>query len=160
MAELNDTVAVALDYQRTHPNVLIVVTGDHETGGLVLGSRVNLTAIKACKATVEWMWGLIKTAPMATLVRQTLATYAGIPIAGKGSLSSTEVNLILANKEMGIADVLSAREKVSWGWSGTDEGDHTATPVPVYANGPWASRFAGTNPNEFIGSLLLSAISD
>jgi hypothetical protein len=30
----------------------------------------------------------------------------------------------------------------------------------VYANGPWASMFAGTNPNEFIGSLLLSAISD
>ena len=160
MAELNDVVAVALEYQRTHPNVLIVVTGDHETGGLVLGSKVNLTAIKACTATVEWMWGMIKTAPTAALVRQTLATYAGIPITGKGSLSTTEVNMILANMEMGIADVLSAREKVYWGWSGSDEGDHTATPVKVFANGPWASKFAGTNTNEYIGSQLISAISN
>lgn len=160
MAELNDTVATALEYQRKHPEVLIVVTGDHETGGLVLSSKVNLTAIKACSATVEWMWGVIKTAPSATLVRQTLATYAGIPIAGKGSLSTTEVNLILANMEMGIADVLSAREKVSWGWSGSDEGDHTATPVKVFANGPWASRFFGDNANEYIGSQLLAAISN
>jgi alkaline phosphatase len=160
MAELNDVVGVAVEYQKTHPNVLVVVTGDHETGGLVLGSKLNTTAIKACKASVEWMWGLIQGAPTAALVRQTLATYTGIPVSGSGSLTTTEVNQILTNKEMGIGDVLSAREKVSWGWSGLDEADHTATPVPVYANGPWASKFAGTNTNEYIGSQLISAISN
>ncbi|WP_164775209.1 alkaline phosphatase [Nocardioides pantholopis] len=29
LAELDETVAVALDYQRTHPDTLVVVTGDH-----------------------------------------------------------------------------------------------------------------------------------
>lgn len=37
MAELNATVEVALDYQRRNPETLVVVTGDHETGGLMVG---------------------------------------------------------------------------------------------------------------------------
>ena len=152
MAELNEVVGVALQYQATHPNVLVVVTGDHETGGLVLSSKLNLTAIKACKATVEWMWGLISLDKMS--ISDTIYTYAGF------RPTQAEIDHIALDKEMGIADVLSAREKVSWGWSGLDEADHTATPVPVYANGPWESKFAGTNPNEYIGSLLLSAISN
>ena len=152
MAELDQTIAVALDYQKTHPNTLIVVTGDHETGGLQVDRKTNLTAIRAVKATTEWMWGLISK---GASIKQTLATYAGIT-----NLTAAEEALIAANKEMGISDVLSAREKVLWGWSGTDEGDHTATPVKVFANGPWASRFAGTYANEYLGSLLLSAISN
>lgn len=36
MLDLDRAVAVALDYQRRHPETLIVVTADHETGGLAL----------------------------------------------------------------------------------------------------------------------------
>lgn len=35
-AALDATVAVALDFQRRHPDTLILVTGDHETGGLAI----------------------------------------------------------------------------------------------------------------------------
>ena len=34
---LDDAVKVALDWQKTHPELLVVVTGDHETGGLTMG---------------------------------------------------------------------------------------------------------------------------
>ncbi len=34
---LDEAVRVALDYQKTHPDTLIVVTGDHETGGMTMG---------------------------------------------------------------------------------------------------------------------------
>lgn len=34
---LDDAVRVALDYQKTHPDTLIVTTGDHETGGMAMG---------------------------------------------------------------------------------------------------------------------------
>ena len=34
---LDDAVRVALDYQKTHPDTLIVTTGDHETGGMSMG---------------------------------------------------------------------------------------------------------------------------
>ena len=33
---LDDTVAAAVDFQRTHPNTLILVVGDHATGGLAI----------------------------------------------------------------------------------------------------------------------------
>ena len=152
-AVLMQAVAVAVNYQKTHPNTLIVVTADHETGGLQFNNKtVNLPVIRQDQATTEWMWGLISK---GADIKQTLATYAGIT-----NLTAAEVALIAANKEMGISDVLSAREKVSWGWSGTNEGDHTATPVKLFANGPWASKFAGTYANENLGKLLISAISN
>ena len=34
---LDDAVKVALDWQKTHPELLVVVTGDHETGGMTMG---------------------------------------------------------------------------------------------------------------------------
>jgi alkaline phosphatase len=161
---LMQSVQVALDYQKSHPDTLIVVTADHETGGLQFcvkcASPVQTSVIAKDKATTEWMWGVIQANPTATVVRQTLYAYAGIPISGKGSLSSTEVATILNWKEMGISDVLSARQNVTWGWSGSDEGDHTATPVRLFANGPWASNFAGSYPNETLGKLLFSAIGN
>ncbi len=36
MRALDEAVAVAADYQRRHPETLIVVTGDHETGGVAV----------------------------------------------------------------------------------------------------------------------------
>ena len=163
---LMQSVQVALDYQKTHPNTLIVVTADHETGGLQFCVKcktpVQTSVIAKDTATTEWMWGAIEAAGVTdTSIRQTLATYAGIPVKGTGSLSSAEVALIVADREMGISDVLSARQNISWGWSGSDEGDHTATPVRLFANGPWASKFSGgPYPNENLGKLLISAISN
>ena len=34
---LDDAVRVAVEYQKTHPDTLIVTTGDHETGGMAMG---------------------------------------------------------------------------------------------------------------------------
>ena len=34
---LDDAVKVALDWQKAHPDLLVVVTGDHETGGMTMG---------------------------------------------------------------------------------------------------------------------------
>ena len=34
---LDEAVRVALDYQKTHPDTLVVTTGDHETGGMSMG---------------------------------------------------------------------------------------------------------------------------
>ncbi len=34
---LDDAVKVALAWQKTHPELLVVVTGDHETGGMTMG---------------------------------------------------------------------------------------------------------------------------
>ena len=156
-ADVNDldrAVKVAYDWAKGRSDTLLVVTSDHETGGLVLNSKTNYAAIKLQTATTEWMWGLIAAGKMT--IKQTLATYAGIT-----NPTAAELALIAQNKEMGISDVLAARDKVTWGWSGTDEGDHTATPVAVRAWGPGAAAFKVTlKDNEYIGQQLLTAVSN
>jgi alkaline phosphatase len=142
-------IETAYDWAEGRNDTLIVVTADHETGGLAVNNKTNVAGLRAQTASTEWMWGAIKH---GASIDATLATYAGI-----GNLKAAERQLIAANKEMGIADVLAARFKVSWAWSGSDEGEHTDAPVPIYAWGPRAGDFAGTAyANERVGQLLLS----
>jgi len=151
--ELDDAVEYAYGWAQGRGDTLIVVTADHETGGLQLGPATKYALIEKQTATTEWMWGLIKAGKLT--IRQTLARYAGM-----SNLTSAEEQLISRNREMGISDVLAARFGVTWGWSGTDEGDHTATQVPVMAWGPGADQFAIPGlPNETVGRLLLDAVT-
>jgi alkaline phosphatase len=150
--ELDRAVQVAVDYARSRTDTLVIVTADHETGGLTFGSTIKTSVISRQSATVEFMWGEI--AAGRKTIKQAMAAYAGIT-----DLTRAEERTIASYKEMGIADVLSAREKVSWGWSGLDEGDHTLTNVPIWAWGPGQGAFAGQYANERVGSLLLNAIS-
>lgn len=58
---------------------------------------------------------------------------------------------------MGIVDVLAASFKVKWRWSGTEEGELTGMPVPIYRGARTLGDFAGTAyPNERVGQRLLS----
>jgi alkaline phosphatase len=149
MVAFDQAVKAGYDWAKNRSDTLILVTADHETGGLSVDAKTNMAAIRGQRASTEFMNGLIREGASITSV---LSTYAGI-----SNLTTAERNLIAANGEMGIADVLATRWKVRWGWSGTDEGEHTDTPVPIYAWGARAGDFAGTAyANERVGRLLLS----
>ena len=149
MVVFDKAIKVGYDWAKTRTDTLVLVTANHETGGLNVTSKTNVAAIRGQRASTEFMNGLIRSGSSITSV---LSTYAGI-----SNLTTAERNLIAANGEMGISDVLAARWKVGWGWSGTDEGEHTDTPVPIYAFGPRSADFAGTAyPNERVGQKLLS----
>lgn len=151
MLAFDTAIKAAYDWAKNRSDTLIVVTADHETGGLVVNNKTNAAGLRGQTASTEWMWGAIKH---GASIDATLATYAGIT-----NLTNAERNLIAANKEMGIADVLAARFKVGWELSGTDEGDHTGAPVPIYAWGPRSGDFAGTAyANERVGQNLLSYV--
>lgn len=149
--EYDRAVRAAYDWAKNRDDTLLIITSDHETGGLQVGASTDYAAIRKQTATTEYMWGLIAAGKMT--IRQTLVKYAGI------APTTAEQALVARNGEMGISDVLAARDKVTWGWSGTDDGDHTATPVDILAWGAGAGEFAGlTNePNEYVGEQLLEA---
>jgi len=46
MSSFDETVKVVLEYARTHPDVLVVVTADHETGGMSFEGKPGKKAIK------------------------------------------------------------------------------------------------------------------
>ena len=45
MLDFDNAVGIALDYQADHPDVLVLVTGDHETGGITLPHDQDRNAI-------------------------------------------------------------------------------------------------------------------
>jgi alkaline phosphatase len=145
VAAFDEAVAVARAFADRHPNTLLIVTADHETGGLQDVSGVNENILKGMKATVESIWGAIR---------------AGMDI-DLGSLTEVEVGQAIeeCDSSTGIADVLSERAGVTWGWGACDDGEHTATRVPVYATGPGASAFDGDLDNAVIGQLVLDAVA-
>lgn len=50
-------VAVALDYQTSHPNTLIIVTSDHDTGGLIWGEQETLALhhLDHIEVSLDWL---------------------------------------------------------------------------------------------------------
>lgn len=46
MLDFEEALKVALDYVKTHSNTLLVVTGDHETGGMAVGKGERIDEVK------------------------------------------------------------------------------------------------------------------
>jgi alkaline phosphatase len=151
--EFDAAVQVALDFARADGDTLVVVTGDHETGDLAFGAALDRGFLRGITATTEFMYGLIKSRTMS--IADTLRAYAGV-----ADLSAAETRTIERFGMTGIGDVLSARARVSWGWSGKDDGEHTPTLIPVYAYGPGSAALEGHGlDNTDIGKQLFIAIS-
>ena len=154
--EFDQAVKVAYDWAQARGvgDTLIVVTSDHETGGLAVDGTTNYTAIARQKASTDYTWNLIKNGKIT--ITQALITYMGVP-----EPTRAEINRVKKNGETGMSDVVSARDSVTWAWSGKDDGDHTMTPVPVRAWGPGAERFNVTEiDNEYVGRQLMQAVSN
>jgi alkaline phosphatase len=155
----DDAVAVAYDFATSlqGQDTLLVVTADHETGGLDLGNNPDVEFIESVTASNAFMWELIDGEGMSA--EDVLSTYAGVD-----DLTQAEKDAIEAYGEEGIADALSVRANVIW-WlpDGTqsiapDEGNHTATEVEVYAYGPGSEALDDDILNTVIGNLLFDVV--
>jgi len=153
--EFDKAVKLAYDWAAARDDTLIVVTSDHETGGLAVDDfTTNYYAIAKQKASTDYTWNLIKNGKIT--ITQALTIYMGVL-----KPTTAEINLVKKNGEMGLSDVLSARANVTWRWSGKDDGEHTDTPVPIRAWGPGAECFNVTEiDNEYVGIELMQAVSN
>lgn len=167
-ATFDDAVQVALDFAAEDGETLVVVTADHECGGLQMTSDsvrdepptfvpisedLNVDFINGITATTAYMWGEIKA---GADIKDTVETYTGY------ELNSAEVDLISDAGKKGqvvISDVLSAEANVVWGYEGTDGGEHSFAAVPIYAYGPNAERFDAVTDNTEFGQELFVAVS-
>jgi alkaline phosphatase len=155
----DDAVAVAYDFATSDDGLeeggtLVVVTADHETGGLQVGGNPTVAFIEGITASTDFMYGRVARGEMTA--EEVLETYAGVDW---NDLTPAEKQGIADYGEMGISDVLTTRANVTWGWSGRDEGSHTATQVPVFAFGPGSDPFDGSIDNTDIGKLIFNLVS-
>jgi alkaline phosphatase len=110
----NEAVETAYHFYQEHPSeTLIIVTADHETGGITLGSNGT--------STIYW--------------DELVKAYEG------GAVPATR------------EEKRNLNDKVCIGWT-TD--NHTGAPVPLYAIGKGAEKFAGRMDNTDIKGKILN----
>ncbi|KXG77387.1 Alkaline phosphatase 3 [Fervidicola ferrireducens] len=155
----DEAVKVALDFAKGRNDTLVIVTADHETGGLSIGGygqyNFEPEVLKLQKNSIEEV-----IAPKLTPdnIKQVFSNYLGIE-----DLTIDEMILMLnAFKEKdknpsavvnAVADIMSKRALL--GWTSTA---HTGADVPVMAYGPYAETFTGHIDNTDIFKLMVQAI--
>ncbi len=155
-------IQVALDYQALHPDVLIIVTADHETGGLSLGSGTSYTTSIANLQTV--------TCSSATLHYRIKNYDEGADVIARDCglvFDEEQTNRLLlypaTTTELERGDLGGA---ATWGeyvyseieeaMAGVEFGSwsHTSIPVITYAVGPGAELFTGPLDNRDIAQYM------
>jgi alkaline phosphatase len=150
--EFDQAVKTALDYAKLHPETSVMVTADHETGGLTIGRDSvydgYLDVFKQVTASSSKIGGELKEAKDAAAVREIVTKYTGIK-----DLTEEEVQLILDGKELDGSISSYGREgsfnaviakRALFGWTGHG---HTGVDVGVYAYGPVAKHLVGFTDN-------------
>lgn len=158
MAEMHDfakAITAARDFIDRHPDTLLVITGDHETGGLSLGANnqyhwhpevihgIQLTAStlsERLRATEQW--------------RQAWLEHTGIALEqGEHTRLQQARNTDKEPLTDAIKAIINQRSHTGWTTRG-----HTAVDVPILAYGSGKERFYGFVDNAEIGRRLLEAV--
>lgn len=140
----DEAVAAAAEFARQRGRTLVLVTADHETGGLRIEHPNRLPALRGVRGDSAAIASHLNAD--RTNVGATLAEHAGIR-----DITLAEADRVRAasTAAAGIAALLSERAGVSWTTTG-----HSAAPVPIYALGPGAERFTGQMDNTDVPSRI------
>ena len=176
--DFDAAVKEALAFYEAHPNeTLILVTADHETGGLTFGAgdpaalsgqQVSADAFSAGSVAawrsaqtpfdealplIQEAFGLTELTPdeLAYLEEAYAHTLKGD--LSKAALTKRYGQKIYPAVTLAAANLVLARAGLSFSTTG-----HTGTDVPVYAIGLGSALFAGSYENTAIHDLLTSLI--
>lgn len=174
-----DAIAVAYDFYLKHPDeTLIVVTADHDTGGMALNGKVDLAAIDNQRiskdAMSDYFRSLIRESKpiewdeMKSYLEDRLGLWKAVKVNEKqeNSLKDAFHKTFVArqsNDEKGlynsfdefvtkVFDVFNSRVGTAF-----ISRSHTANPVPVYAVGKGAGQFVGVQDNTDIPKKIYSS---
>ena len=178
---MDEALRVAYAFYKAHPDeTLIVVTADHETGGMALGNsdytlNLQLLQHQHCSAWIlsDKVSALFKDkkSPRWETVQRVLTESLGLydkvevtaeedaalqeaykkAVSHKGSDMKTMYKDI---NEIGALAVKMLNDKSKIGWTTTA---HSAHAVPIFAVGVGAERFSGWHDNSDIAKLILRA---
>ena len=168
--DFDNAIKVAYEFYKKYPNeTLIVVTADHETGGLVLGYSgayaLNLKALKGQKVSADRMASILRRASRARMelrwerVQELLKENFGL--WGEIELTKEETHELRVYFEQAYATTdISKREsklssmahrtkqmvnqKALLSWAGPN---HSASFVPLFAIGAGSENFHGVIDN-------------
>jgi alkaline phosphatase len=168
---LDDAVKVALEFQRRHPDTLVIVTGDHETGGFsptyALKDLSTLSSKNRFYAGDEQLRMLERITMSFGMVKEKLGRKPSGEVLDKllaehfpgFRLDADLRELVLGQKALernhayvpqnALGRMVARQTGYYWGTGG-----HTPEPVAVGAIGPGAELFRGYQDNTDFGKHL------
>lgn len=186
-ASVNETIAfdnslrMAYDFYLAHPDeTLIVVTADHETGGLAVANRrlsyyADFTVLRHVKSSkdrfAEFLRGVknpVSWEDMQHILADKFGLYGALTPAKENDAELQEIY----GRTFAVAMTDKERDSASWEFSsavaraidrlagaGWTTGDHSGALVPVFAVGCDATRFAGIMDNTDIPKTIMSIVN-
>ena len=149
--DFNAAIEEAYEFYKKHKDeTLIIVTADHETGGIVLGYtgqyKLDLKVLESQKVSVDNLVSMLESLKETTWGKITEMVKANVGVEPRGKHNADEsVSMThdLANKIAydAIYD-LDRKALISWA-----SGNHSGTFVPLFAIGEGADKFNGVIDN-------------
>ncbi|MBO5012941.1 MAG: alkaline phosphatase [Paludibacteraceae bacterium] len=178
--DFDQAIQVAYRFYEQHPDeTLIVVTADHETGGMALGKEdsfeLQLLQYQTCSSDVlsqrltrlhEANGAKLTWAQVKNLLSELTGLYAAVELDKEEDANLQEAFEQMMRKQSSVKtlyediNLLAARakailsDKAGVGWVGEN---HTASAVPVFAVGVGAERFTGWMDNSDIAPRIYQA---
>ena len=177
---MDEALRLAYDFYLSHPDeTLIVVTADHETGGLALGNsdytlNLQLLQHQHCSAWIlsDKVSALFKGQKpkweeVKQVLTESLGLYAQVEVTPEEDAALQKAYKKAAShkgndmktmykdiNEIGALAVKMLNDKSKIGWT---THAHSAHAVPIFAVGVGAERFSGWHDNSDIPKLILQA---
>ncbi|SET30442.1 alkaline phosphatase [Thalassotalea agarivorans] len=169
MAEMHDlakTIELLEGYVKQHPNTLVVLTADHETGGMSLArdgdyawnpDQVKQVTASADKIADAFLSQRLSTDDITALFGSELTRDEIKLINRAQTMLSPTLKGQKRTRELSktIKSIIDLRSNTGWTSSG-----HTAADVPVYAFGHSATQFAGAKDNTDMAKILFQLIRE
>ena len=149
--DFNAAVEEAYEFYKKHKDeTLIIVTADHETGGIVLGYtgqyKLNLKALSSQKVSVDKLASMLKALEKTKWGKVNNLVKENIGVEPRGNHNDSETVEITSDLARKIANEaiydLDRKALISWA-----SGNHSGTFVPLFAIGREADKFNGVIDN-------------
>jgi alkaline phosphatase len=166
----DEAVGVALEFQRRNPDTLLIVTADHETGGMALFGQgkhskdyvtAGLSVIQKAQASFDVIVGEFGKNPTPDKIREVVKKHLAIEI-------TVEEAKVVANDTIrkldpknfssatlhSLAFVLRPYLRVGWATQ-----THTASPLFAFGSGPGSEELVGFRHNTELFQIMKSALA-
>jgi alkaline phosphatase len=151
MEDFIGAVGAALEFARQHGDTLVVITADHDTGGMGLG-RDNIyhwdpASLRGMKHTPKYMAQEFRSSDQslaAIVARNVPFELTAVEVAELNATHDDDRSV-----RRTLANLFNSRTFTGWSSDG-----HTGADVPLYVFGPASDRFGGLMENEDLGRVL------
>ena len=164
----DEAIRVAYEFQKAHPDTLLIITADHETGGLVVlpfgptgreYESINLEAISKIKGSSERRNKEMGEDPSPEKIKEIMKKYYDIDLTEEqvkvireNPLKQLDPKHFYYGRNSAIAFVLRLYHRIGWA---TDS--HSASPLFLWGIGPGSEKIRGWKHNTEVFKIMKEA---